>query len=157
MMPIRSPGRMPLSRSQPASRPLARSRSAYVSWRSSSLTATRSAWCLVVSSRLPARFALIPPPVSTAAGASTTPIRRVLRTPGSEQAALAGAGDRLHAVAGAQLLERALEVRLHRVARQERRRRDLRVRLAERHPAQNVVLAPRQAEARQLRGRRLGR
>ena len=69
----------------------------------------------------------------------------------SEDAELAGAGERLDPVAGAELLQRPLQVRLDGVAGQPERRGDLGVRLAHRDVPQDVVLAPGQSVLRSLR------
>src|SRR5580704_16506761 len=59
MMPTRSPGPRPRSRSSPATRALASSRARYVIAALSTRTATRPAWARVVSVRFLARFVML--------------------------------------------------------------------------------------------------
>src|SRR5215468_3253344 len=94
MTPTGSPGFTPRSRRIPATCELARSSSAYVITASPTLTATRSAWSLAVSTRFDARFTLVPPSTFPRCG-QACPHRtawRTCRTQGASAPTVAPAG-----------------------------------------------------------------
>src|SRR5499427_7726812 len=94
MTPTGSPGFTPRWRSTPATCELARSSSAYVITAPPTLTATRSAWSLAVSTRFDARFTLVPPSTFPRCGRAC-PHRtawRTCRTQGASAPTAAPAG-----------------------------------------------------------------